>query len=103
MNSQRNTGQDTLTDAYISHIPDTTIHVPTVADSMLLPCIDCFLRIQAIEADKQACIKDNLRLEIENAALFTDKVTLEMKLRRTRRIAVGLGVGVATTGYLLLR
>lgn len=86
---------------------DSTIGVvgDTVLPNMIFPCIDCFVRLDAVQKDKSDCIKENLKLEIANAELFAESADWQKKARRRPwYFAIGgILTGMGGSIYLLSR
>lgn len=81
--------------------PDSVITRITTVD--LYPCIDCFLRLEAISKDREECMVANSSLSTK--LLFSNQ-ELEYWKRRSKMNTLkfgflGIGVGAATTLYFL--
>lgn len=66
----------------------------------IIPCIDCFKRLEAVRADKEECKVDNARLTVQTIELFADNKEYREhndKLRKNRPWLVVTGV---VTGFL---
>lgn len=71
-------------------------------------CIDCFIRIEAIKADKEECEKDNSVKDIKLKAKEEEIVELkaEKKKQKVKSFANGLVTGIITTavtGLIIFR
>ncbi len=63
-----------------------------------MPCIDCFIRIKAVRADKQECIEDNKKKDVIIMDLIADN--REQRQKTKLGIATGVVVGVLGTYFI---
>jgi len=86
--------QDTIeVDGRLSffHVNDTQVS----RIDWIIPCIDCFKRLEAVRADKEECEADNATLTAQTLELFADNKEYREqndKLKKNRPLLIITGV-----------
>lgn len=78
----------------------------TNSQAWVLPCIDCFKRLEAVRADKEECEVDNGKLVAKNLELYADNKEYREKndkLRKNRTWLVVTGIVTGVVGGLFIR